>query len=98
MEEDCKSEQEKYFKELKEDSPADPDDQELLWAVQHGCYLSEVFSLLNDNSLETAARQYKVGLRPGERHLTLLSRRRWRDTSWLQRSGGRRCSPGLSRR
>ena len=44
---------------FREDSQADPDDQELLWAVQHGCYLSEVFSLLNDNSLETAARQYK---------------------------------------
>ena len=47
---------------FREDSQADPDDQELLWAVQHGCYLSEVFSLLNDNSQETAARQYKVGL------------------------------------
>ena len=40
----------------KEDS-RDPD---LQWAVQHRCYLSEVFMLLSSNGYEKVAEQYAV--------------------------------------
>ena len=40
----------------KEDS-RDPD---LQWAVQHRCYLSEVFMLLSSNGHEKVAEQYAV--------------------------------------
>ena len=46
----------------REQSKDDPEDLEVKWGVKHGCYVSEVFSLLNDNSFEADAKKYKVRL------------------------------------
>ena len=44
----------------REYSQDDPEDPDLQWAVQHRCYLSEVFMLLSSNGHEKVAEQYAV--------------------------------------
>ena len=48
------------FVPSREYSQDDPEDPDLQWAVQHRCYLSEVFMLLSSNGYEKVAEQYAV--------------------------------------